>query len=229
MKVKGSVVSITALALLSGCGGGASHVSPGGGDSGGSSFQPQIAATARFTVDVSTGNVHVDQLTGRSAGKSRAILSGTSVQFSTDTLFTDGGDAGRKAVKVTMTNNRNEALGVTPDGVTTGYKVIFGPIGAVGSLLTEFRSTTSVSTLAGTGTAGTSDGLATTSQLSTPTGVASDGNGALYVTTKGDNRVRKLSGGYLSTVAGGGSDFTNGTGPTAGFSAPFGIAVNPVD
>jgi sugar lactone lactonase YvrE len=70
-----------------------------------------------------------------------------------------------------------------------------------------------VNTIAGTfvsaGFAG-DGGPATNAQLSTPTSVSADTYGNLYIADAGNNRVRKVSGGYISTIAG--CDLTDATG-----------------
>jgi mucin-19 len=64
-------------------------------------------------------------------------------------------------------------------------------------------------------------------RLSNPAGVAVDGNGAIYVADYGNYRVRKLSGGVLSTIAGNGST-TSVLGTSALSSAmhPIGVTVD---
>ena len=78
-------------------------------------------------------------------------------------------------------------------------------------------STGFISTVAGTGTASYSgDGAAATSAaLNTPSGVAVDSSGNIYIADRTNDRVRKvtISTGYISTVAGNGSSC--GT-PTSG-------------
>ena len=75
-----------------------------------------------------------------------------------------------------------------------------------------------MSTVAGTGTAcGTSTntcgdgGLGTAAQLNTPSGLGMDASGNLYIADSGDNRIRMLAGGYLTTVAGTGTSCTSST------------------
>ncbi len=88
-----------------------------------------------------------------------------------------------------------------------------------------------VSVLAGTLTAGFSGdgGPATEARLSSPAAVAVAANGDLYINDQGNNRIRKLSRGILTTVAGNGTfGFSGDGGPalSAQFSSPVGLAVD---
>ena len=73
------------------------------------------------------------------------------------------------------------------------------------------------------------DGLATGTQLIAPHGVALDSAGNLYFTDRGHDRVRKVAGGVISTVAGNGTrGFSGDNGPAvnAQLNAPNGVAVD---
>jgi DNA-binding beta-propeller fold protein YncE len=61
--------------------------------------------------------------------------------------------------------------------------------------------------VAGIGTFGFSgdNGPANSAQLNGPGGVAVDSTGNLYIADTLNNRIRKVSGGVITTVAGGGS------------------------
>ncbi len=87
-----------------------------------------------------------------------------------------------------------------------------------------------ITTVAGSGTAGFSgdNGPATSAQLNHPVGVAVDSAGNLYISDYGNNRVRKVSGGIITTIAGGGAGSSIGDdGPaTSAILSPFGIAVD---
>jgi NHL repeat len=77
-----------------------------------------------------------------------------------------------------------------------------------------------ITTLAGTNSTGFSGdgGLAANAKLSSPTGVAVDGSGNLFIADWHNNRIRKIStNGFITTVAG-----TN----AAGFTGDGGLAVN---
>jgi len=88
-----------------------------------------------------------------------------------------------------------------------------------------------ISTIAGTGTAGSTGdgGQATSAQLNAPVGVAVDGQGNLYIADRGNNRIRKVSGGIISTVAGTGTAGSTGDGgqaTSAQINSPYGVAVD---
>ncbi len=91
-------------------------------------------------------------------------------------------------------------------------------------------SVTSVTTLAGTGLAGSTNAGAS-STFSSPIGVTVNPAGdTVYVADTGNQLIRSitLAGPVVSTVAGlpGIAGFANGSSATATFSAPYGIAIN---
>jgi uncharacterized protein (TIGR03437 family) len=86
-----------------------------------------------------------------------------------------------------------------------------------------------IATVAGNGTRGFSgdNGPATSAQFYDPAGLAVDSLGNLYIADYGNNRIRKVSGGMITTVAGGGASLgDNGPATSAQLSLPYGIAVD---
>ena len=87
-----------------------------------------------------------------------------------------------------------------------------------------------ITTIAGTGTAGYSgDGVpATAAELNDPSDIALDAAGNVYITDPGNLRVRKLSAGIVSTIAGTGLAYSTDGGPAAAaqFVDPMGLAVD---
>jgi uncharacterized protein (TIGR03437 family) len=89
--------------------------------------------------------------------------------------------------------------------------------------------TYTIRTFAGGGSATGDNGPAIDAQLNAPNGVAVDSSGNLYIADTGNNRVRKVSNGIISTVAGNGTyGFGGDNGPagSAELNAPSGVAVD---
>lgn len=88
-----------------------------------------------------------------------------------------------------------------------------------------------ITTIAGNGTAGFSgdNGPATSATLNGPAGIALDAAGNLYIADYGNNRVRMVSGGVITTVAGNGTaNFSgdNGSATSASLSGPLDVRVD---
>jgi len=85
-----------------------------------------------------------------------------------------------------------------------------------------------VSTLAGSGIGGYKDGSRTEAQFNSPTGIAVDRSGNVYVADRDNNMIRKITpDGMVSTLAGNkAGGFKDGTGAAAQFIYPLGIAVD---
>jgi uncharacterized protein (TIGR03437 family) len=86
-----------------------------------------------------------------------------------------------------------------------------------------------IATVAGGGSVADDSGPPTASELWSPGGVAVDGAGAVYIADTSNNRVRKVSNGVISTVAGNGkAGFSGDNGPAANaeLSSPHGLAVD---
>ena len=94
-----------------------------------------------------------------------------------------------------------------------------------------FGQTYTITTLAGNGTSGFSgdNGPATSAELSYPSGVAADSAGNLYIADENNYRIRKVSKGVITTVAGNGTrgfSGDNGLATNATLSGPAAVAVN---
>ena len=85
-----------------------------------------------------------------------------------------------------------------------------------------------VTTFAGNGNKGYSDGTGTAASFARPSGITMDGSGNLYVGDVENNRIRKVSpSGVVTTLAGSGNRaYADGTGTAASFSYPKGVAVD---
>lgn len=85
-----------------------------------------------------------------------------------------------------------------------------------------------VSTFAGIpGSPGATDGAAASAQFSSPAGVALDIKGNLYVADQGNQTIRKIAAGVVSTIAGAAGQIgsIDGPGTTARFNTPSGLVV----
>jgi hypothetical protein len=105
--------------------------------------------------------------------------------------------------------------------------------GAAGA--TQPCSAFCIETVAGNGTAGSSDGLAVSAELNVPVGVAEDAAGTLYIADAGNDEIRKVvmptadHQDVISTIAGTGAAGFGGDGGSANASVlddPTGIAVD---
>ena len=102
-------------------------------------------------------------------------------------------------------------------------------VGDQGSnLIRKISPTGAVSTLAGSGMSGNTNGTGTAASFNNPTGVAVDATGNVYVADQTNELIRKISpAGAVSTLAGSGvSGNSNGTGTAASFNHPAGVTVD---
>jgi trimeric autotransporter adhesin len=95
----------------------------------------------------------------------------------------------------------------------------------------EVSTTGTITTVAGSGGPGNSGdgGPATSAQLYYPTGIAVDGSGNLFIADSDNNRVRKVSAGIITTVAGNGNagfSCANGSATGVALHTPQGVAVD---
>ena len=89
-----------------------------------------------------------------------------------------------------------------------------------------------ITTIAGNNTSGFSGdgGAATSAQLNQPNGIVVDSSGNIYIADGGNHRVRKISGGTISTFAGTGTAGYSGDGKAATaaeLNNPVGLALDP--
>ena len=108
------------------------------------------------------------------------------------------------------------------DGGNQRIRVVHGQADSSGAIVWT------VSTLAGSGTAGFADGSGSAARFNNPQGIAVDSSGVVYVADTANNRIRRIApDGSVTTLAGDGTaGFQDGTGSAARFNAPQGVAID---
>ena len=112
--------------------------------------------------------------------------------------------------------------GIAVDAVGNVYVADSG-----NNLIRRITPDGTVTTLAGTVAGGYADGPAASAGFNSPYGVAADGSGNVYVADSGNNVIRKIADGVVSTLAGNGvTGYADGSAVTAEFALPWGVAVD---
>ncbi len=153
----------------------------------------------------------------------RKVSNGTITNFAGNGKAGSGGDGGAAA-----SAQLNLPQGIAVDAAGNVYIADTG-----NSRVRKVATDGTISTVAGSGTAGYAGdgGSATGAQLYTPTGVAVDAAGNLYIADFNNSRVRKVSAasGTIATVAGtGNSGYSGDGGPatSAQLNLPESVAVD---
>ena len=169
-----------------------------------------VADTGNNRIRKITPNGNVTTLAG-SGSRGYADGQGTAAIFHSP--FGDLAVDGSGNVYVADTNN-NRIRKITPSGDVTTL---------AGSGRNSFNGDTAV--IEGSSYA---DGPGTKASFASPSGVAVDGSGNVYVADTGNHRIRKITpGGNVTTLAGSGSiGHVDGQGSEASFYEPTGVAVD---
>uniref|UniRef100_UPI004049C03A LamG-like jellyroll fold domain-containing protein n=1 Tax=Flavobacterium sp. TaxID=239 RepID=UPI004049C03A len=94
-------------------------------------------------------------------------------------------------------------------------------------VITSFANAQTVTTFAGSGTAGYVDATEIAAQFSLSYGIATDAAGNVYVSDSDNHKIRKITpAGVVTTLAGSTAGFVDGTGAAARFFSPQGIVVD---
>lgn len=131
-----------------------------------------------------------------------------------------------------VTLGSTDGIGVTanfeyPKGITIdSNEIIYVTDG--NNKIRKITSDGRVSTFAGSGLKGSSDGRGTAASFYYPNGIAVDKNGIIYIADSINNKIRRITtDGIVTTFAGSGTTgFANGTASTAWFYRPEGVAVD---
>jgi len=117
----------------------------------------------------------------------------------------------------------NQPLGTAVDASGNIYVA-----DAINDLIRKITPTGVVSTFAGTGSAGSANGTGTAASFYHPVGMCIDASGNIFVADENNNLIRKITpSGTVSTLAGSGlQGSADGTGTSASFYNPCGVAVD---
>jgi PKD repeat protein len=189
---------------------------PGAAGDGGQATSARLDGPNGVAVDVQ-GAVYVAD---RNNNKVRRVSGGTITTFAGTGAAGSAGDGGQ-ATSAQLQSPRAVAV----DGQGNVY------IADANNHKIRRVSGGTITTFAGTGAAGSSGdgGQATSAQLSSPHGVAVDGQGNVFIADFGNNKVRRVSGGVITTFAGTGVVGAAGDGGTATAAqlwAPSSVAVD---
>ena len=179
-------------------------------------FTSSVSSPSGLAVD-SSGNVYVadtghHQVKKFTPGGSATVIAGT-------------GTAGAPTAGTATSSTLRSPGGVAVDSSGNVYIADTG-----NHRIEKVTSGGTLSIIAGTGSSGApTAGVATSSTLNTPGGVAVDSSGNVYIADTNNHRIEKVtSGGTLSIIAGTGSAGapTAGPGSSSALNYPRGIAVD---
>ncbi|HLP01140.1 MAG TPA: immunoglobulin domain-containing protein, partial [Opitutaceae bacterium] len=138
--------------------------------------------------------------------------------------------AGNAALRGNVNGNGTAATFSAPTGLALDSAGNLYVADATNHTIRKITSSGAVTTFAGqAGTPGSANGSATSARFNTPTAVAVDSSGNVYVADTNNNTVRKINaGGTVTTLAGlsGVSGATDGNGADALFNQPQGLALD---
>lgn len=172
-----------------------------------------VVATAQFATPyaVAATNVGGVYVADRGNHRIRFISGGKVSTFAGDGVagFADGFTSSARF-------NNPSGLAIGPSG-----EVLVADSGN-NRIRQVFKGT--VATVAGTGTAGFADGVVAKAMFSSPSGIAVDSSGSVYVADSKNHRVRVIQGGTVSTLAGSASGFADGKCSLSLFNTPVAVS-----
>ena len=184
---------------------------------GGAPNKVEMSLPTSVQVD-SSGNLYfTDSLNNRI----RKLSGGNVNTYAGNGMVSRSGDGG-----AATSAQLNTPLGVAVDAAGNLYVS-----DTLNNLVRRVDAKGVITTFAGTGTPGFGGdgGAPASAQLNNPQGLAVDSAGNLYIADTQNHRVRKVSGGTISTVAGSGTSGFAGDGgaaTSAQLNAPFGVALD---
>jgi sugar lactone lactonase YvrE len=179
------------------------------------SEQPQLCFSRRFALGA--GALWLGQLYGCGGSTTDMPNSTTSSTPSTPVVLVNTGTV------TTLARGFSYPRGIAVD--TQGNVYLSD---TSNNMIKKIDTTQTVSTVAGTLAAGSTDTSGGTPSFRSPYGIAVDASGNLYISDSSNHKIRKIdASGVVTTFAGSGSaGNTNGTGVAASFHYPDGLALD---
>ena len=157
------------------------------------------------------------------AGGSCSSLSAAAVSCTVSTLAGNGSAGFADGAGSAATFRSPMGLALVPGGAIAVADEYNNAIRLVSPVGGGWR----VTTLAGNGSLGETDGAASVATFALPIGLAVDASGVLYVGDYGGTRIRRVADGFVTTLAGSGvAGAADGAATAATFSSPAGVAVD---
>ncbi len=183
------------------------------------------AALAPRTVQVSTTIFAPDEVETETLINGFTVVSATPPGSASSTVTTLAGLAGSPGL---MDGAAGTARFRDLAGLAVGADDSIYVADAGNHSVRRISAAGTVTTLAGNGTAGFTDGAGSAARFSNPQGVAVDANGVVYVADTDNHSIRRIAAdGTVTTLAGNGiAGFQNGQGAQARFNSPRGVAVD---
>ncbi len=130
-------------------------------------------------------------------------------------------------VSTSVDGNGTSATFNNPTGVAANSNGDLYVVEKVGNVVRKITPSGDVSTLAGSSSSGFTDGNGSAAAFRSPTGVAVDTSGNLYVADSANHSIRKITpAGNVTTLAGSSaSGTTDGVGAMATFATPMGVTI----
>ncbi len=183
-------------------------------------FPTPLPSGSNYNVTISSSPAGYSCLVSRGSGSLSGTISNISIHCEQKAVTTFAGSSQGFADGMGTTARFNTPYGILSDGAG-GFYVADG----INHRIRHVNASGVVSTVAGTGEAGTQDGPAQSAQFNLPTQLLRDEQGNLYVADTFNHRIRKISpDGTVSTVAGSSLGYLDGPGMVAQFQTPTGLA-----